>query len=140
MQVILRHFSPVCFWVIDTAYISCHRWQSAAPSHSLRFSFPLWLCISRRYRAVALRLRLGDAHSRWGRVCRNMQIFAEISITVLERLHLSDRVNIYVCQCLFMACCQIIVDSTKIYTACIYYLVGSADTVTSVKYLLYKKR
>lgn len=65
-----------------------------------------------------------------------MQIFVEISITVLKRLHLSDRKKIYVCQYLFMVRCQIFLDSTKIYIGCIYYLVAISDTVACMKYEL----
>lgn len=56
VQVILRHFSPVCFWMIDTAYISCHRRQSSPSYHAILSDFPSLMVMYQPQIPRALRL------------------------------------------------------------------------------------
>lgn len=124
------YFSVMCksFYVTSLPFV--FRWSillisrviAGSHPHLILFGFPSLMVM---YQPQIPRAQLFCFS--WCRACHNMQIFVEISITVLKRLHLSDRKNIYVCQYLFMVRCQIFLDSTKIYIACIYYLGGITD-------------
>lgn len=130
-------FSVMCksFYVTSLPFV--FRWSILLTSRVIAGSHPHLILFAVPSLMVMYQPQIPRAQPlcfSWCRACHNMQIFVEISITVLKRLHLSDRKKIYVCQYLFMVCCQIFLDGTKIYIACIYYLVGVTDNVSNMKY------